>query len=41
MKEILYRTKVLFDEKKTTVGKIVEALSAGGFHLRGQPEVAP
>jgi hypothetical protein len=41
MKEVLYKTTVIFDDKKTTVAKIVDALTAGGFHVRGEPTILP
>jgi hypothetical protein len=41
MKEVLYKTTVLFDEKRTTVAKIVDILTAGGYPIRGEPKIIP
>ena len=41
MKEVLYKTTVHFDEKKTTVAKIVDRLAAGGYPVRGEPTILP
>jgi len=41
MKEVLYKTTVQFDEKKTTVARIVDTLAAGGYPVRGEPKLLP
>lgn len=41
MKEVLYKTTVQFDEKRTTVAKIVDTLAAAGYPIRGEPEILP
>jgi len=32
-----YRTTVVFDEKKTTLAKIIDSLVSGGFPVLGEP----
>jgi len=34
----LYKTTVVFDEKKTTLVKIIGSLVSGGFPVRGEPQ---
>ena len=38
MKESHYKTIVVFDDKKTTVSKIIDSLVSGGFPVRGEPQ---
>jgi hypothetical protein len=33
-----YKATVVFDEKKTTVAKIMDSLVSGGFPVRGEPQ---
>jgi hypothetical protein len=33
-----YRATVVFDEKKTTLAKILDSLVSGGFPIRGEPQ---
>jgi hypothetical protein len=33
-----YRATVVFDEKKTTLAKILDSLVSGGFPVRGEPQ---
>jgi copper chaperone CopZ len=34
----LYNATVVFDEKRTTLAKIIESLVSGGFPVRGEPQ---
>jgi hypothetical protein len=34
----LYKTTVVFDEKQTTLVKIIDSLVSGGFPVRGEPQ---
>jgi len=34
----LYKATVVFDEKKTTLAKIIDSLVSGGFPVRGEPQ---
>jgi hypothetical protein len=34
----LYNARVVFDETKTTVDKIIDTLAQGGYSVRGEPE---
>jgi hypothetical protein len=38
IKESRYNATVVFDEKKTTVAKIIDSLVSGGFPVRGEPQ---
>jgi len=35
----LYKATVVFDEKKTTLAKIIDSLVSGGFRVRGEPQM--
>jgi hypothetical protein len=34
----LYKATVIFDDKKTSLAKIIDSLVSGGFPVRGEPQ---
>ena len=38
MQDSHYKATVVFDEKKTTLAKIIDSLVSGGFPVLGEPQ---